>query len=226
MKILVVGGTRFFGIPMVNALIRNGHEVTIATRGNAKPVFEGPVEYVVMDRTDASSVKRALDGRHFDFVIDKIAYSSNDVKALLRQCGSFGRHLLVERLDFAPLAPADRDIEISVPVFCDYAEVLCPAHHSGNRGLPIRFEFSITLKAYCKQQVYEFLLRHEKGGGEAMCLRLNELAHCRGRQSLLVNVPMQHKISSGTVNTSSVSPKRSRRICAREPFCRLAEIQA
>ena len=92
MKILVVGGTRFFGIPMVNALIRNGHEVTIATRGNAKPVFEGPVEYVVMDRTDESSVKRALDGRHFDLVIDKIAYSSNDVKALLPNV-SFDRYI-------------------------------------------------------------------------------------------------------------------------------------
>jgi nucleoside-diphosphate-sugar epimerase len=36
-----------------------------------------------MDRTDGASVKVALDGQHFDLVIDKIAYSSNDVKALL-----------------------------------------------------------------------------------------------------------------------------------------------
>ena len=32
MKILVVGGTRYFGIPMVNALLAQGHDVTIATR--------------------------------------------------------------------------------------------------------------------------------------------------------------------------------------------------
>ena len=32
MKILVLGGTRFFGIPMVEELIQQGHEVTIATR--------------------------------------------------------------------------------------------------------------------------------------------------------------------------------------------------
>ena len=32
MKILVLGGTRFFGIHMVNDLIEKGHEVTIATR--------------------------------------------------------------------------------------------------------------------------------------------------------------------------------------------------
>lgn len=83
MKILVVGGTRYFGIPMVNTLLRNGHEITIATRGNSKPEFEGVVDYVSLDRMDSASVNEALGGRHFDLIIDKIAYSSNDVKALL-----------------------------------------------------------------------------------------------------------------------------------------------
>ena len=83
MKILVVGGTRYFGIPMVNTLLRNGHEITIGTRGNSKPEFEGPVDYVAMDRMSSESVNEALDGWHFDLIIDKIAYSSNDVKALL-----------------------------------------------------------------------------------------------------------------------------------------------
>lgn len=87
MKILVVGGTRYFGIPMVNTLLRNGHEITIATRGNSKPEFEGSVDYVVIDRMDSKSVKEALGGQHFDLIIDKIAYSSNDVKALLENVG-------------------------------------------------------------------------------------------------------------------------------------------
>ena len=33
MKILVMGGTRYFGIHMVIKLLEQGHEVTIATRG-------------------------------------------------------------------------------------------------------------------------------------------------------------------------------------------------
>lgn len=33
MKILVIGGTRYFGIHMVNKLLEQGHAVTIATRG-------------------------------------------------------------------------------------------------------------------------------------------------------------------------------------------------
>ena len=83
MKILVVGGTRYFGIPMINALLRGGHEITIATRGNSRPKFDGSVDYVVMDRMDSASVKAALCGKHFNLIIDKIAYSSNDVKTLL-----------------------------------------------------------------------------------------------------------------------------------------------
>ena len=57
MNILVVGGTRFFGIPMVNKLLKDGHEVTIATRGNIIVEFCKPVNYVVLDRSDSDSAK-------------------------------------------------------------------------------------------------------------------------------------------------------------------------
>ncbi len=60
MKILVVGGTRFFGIPMVNALLAAGHDVTIASRGNVLPEFDGEVKYLVMDRMNSESVKAAV----------------------------------------------------------------------------------------------------------------------------------------------------------------------
>ena len=83
MRILVVGGTMFFGIPMINALLARGLNVTIATRGNAKVDFNGKYNQVILDRTDSSSVKRALYGQKFEVIIDKIAFSSNDVKALL-----------------------------------------------------------------------------------------------------------------------------------------------
>lgn len=83
MKILVVGGTRFFGIPMVKKLLAAGHDVTIATRGNAIIPFNEKIEQIVMDRSDYESVRSALEGKEYDVVIDKIAYSSNDVKTLL-----------------------------------------------------------------------------------------------------------------------------------------------
>lgn len=80
MKILVIGGTKFFGIPMVNALLESGHEVTIATRGQAKDPFEDKVSRILLDHSDSESMKHALKGMHFDVAIDKIAYCSNDIK--------------------------------------------------------------------------------------------------------------------------------------------------
>ena len=83
MKILVIGGTRFFGIHMIEDLLEKGHEVTIATRGKTKDSFGDRVKRVIMDREKPESIESALAGRHFDIVIDKIAYCSNDIKATL-----------------------------------------------------------------------------------------------------------------------------------------------
>lgn len=80
MRILVLGGTRYFGIPMVKELLAREHDVTIATRGNAEDDFGDRVERIKVERTDADSMKKAFEGQYYDVVIDKIAYCSNDIK--------------------------------------------------------------------------------------------------------------------------------------------------
>lgn len=83
MKILVIGGTRFFGIHMVKELLENGHNVTIATRGKASDEYGDKVKRIVIERTNETSMKAALSGTHYDVVIDKIAYCSNDIKYVM-----------------------------------------------------------------------------------------------------------------------------------------------
>ncbi len=83
MNILVIGGTGFFGIPMIEKLVADGHDVTIATRGKSKNLFKDSTKQIILDRTDFNSVKSALFGREYDVIIDKIAFCSNDVKNLL-----------------------------------------------------------------------------------------------------------------------------------------------
>ena len=80
MKILVIGGTRYFGIHMVNKLLEQGHEVTIATRGKTPDSYGDKVERITIQRTNEESMREALQGKHFDVVIDKIAYCSNDIR--------------------------------------------------------------------------------------------------------------------------------------------------
>ena len=80
MRILVLGGTRFFGIHTVEELIRQGHDVTIATRQTKQDKFGDAVKRIQVDRTDPASMKETFKGKKFDVVYDKIAYCSNDIK--------------------------------------------------------------------------------------------------------------------------------------------------
>ncbi|NLO38438.1 MAG: NAD-dependent epimerase/dehydratase family protein [Ruminiclostridium sp.] len=83
MNVLVLGGTRYFGIHMVKALFNRGHDITIATRGLTKDEFGKKVRRVVINRTDPNSITEAFHGKHYDVVCDNLAYCSNDVKSLL-----------------------------------------------------------------------------------------------------------------------------------------------
>ena len=83
MKILVIGGTRYFGIHMINKLLEQGHEVTIATRGKTPDSYGDKVERITIQRTNEESMREALQGKHFDVVIDKIAYCSNDIRYVM-----------------------------------------------------------------------------------------------------------------------------------------------
>jgi len=83
MKVLVLGGTRFFGVHMVNDLIEKGHDVTIATRGRTSDNFGDKVSRISVERTDENSVRQAVSNTHYNVIIDKIAYCSNDIKTLM-----------------------------------------------------------------------------------------------------------------------------------------------
>lgn len=83
MKILVLGGTRFFGIPMLEKLLSDGHDVTIATRGITPDPFEDRVSRIIFDLYDYDDVEKKLGGTVWDTVIDKITYSSNELKAVM-----------------------------------------------------------------------------------------------------------------------------------------------
>ena len=47
---------------------------------NAEDGFGGKVKRIIVERTDADSMKEAFEGQYYDVVIDKIAYCSNDIK--------------------------------------------------------------------------------------------------------------------------------------------------
>lgn len=92
MKILVLGGTKFFGKHAVDTLLKSGHDITIATRGTTPVDFAG-VRHLIVDRTNVESMKSAFKNQYFDVVIDSLAYCSNDVKNIF-ESASFGRYIM------------------------------------------------------------------------------------------------------------------------------------
>ncbi|HEY5575603.1 MAG TPA: NAD-dependent epimerase/dehydratase family protein [Clostridiaceae bacterium] len=83
MRVLVLGGTRYFGVHLVNSLLKRDHTVTIATRGRKKDTFGDNVERLIVERTDPDSLAEVIGKRHFDAACDNLAFCSDDVKNLL-----------------------------------------------------------------------------------------------------------------------------------------------
>lgn len=81
-KILVLGGTRFFGRKLVDLLLEQKHEITIVTRGMSENPFGEAVEHIKVDRKDTVAFTQALENRTFDVVYDNICYSPNEAKQL------------------------------------------------------------------------------------------------------------------------------------------------
>src|SRR5215469_2706669 len=91
MKVLVIGGTLFIGRPLVEELVKAGHDVAILHR-KPKHEFGRRVENIVADRNDPASVKEALSGRRFEAVYDNVydwerGTTAAQVEATVHACG-------------------------------------------------------------------------------------------------------------------------------------------
>ncbi|MGL4335692.1 MAG: NAD-dependent epimerase/dehydratase family protein [Turicibacter sp.] len=99
MRILVLGGTRFFGKKAVQCMIDKGYDVTIVTRGILKDDFLTCVNRINVDRTDALALKEALKDKSFDVVFDNICYAPNDIKTFFEIMGNrIGKYIVTSSL--------------------------------------------------------------------------------------------------------------------------------
>ncbi|MGN6830300.1 NAD-dependent epimerase/dehydratase family protein [Paucibacter sp. M5-1] len=100
-SILVIGGTRYFGIRLVEALLAAGHRVTLATRGRAADPFGTRLRRLRVDRRDAAAMRAVFDqGARYDLVYDQMCYSPGDA-AIAIDCfgGRVGRYLMTSTIE-------------------------------------------------------------------------------------------------------------------------------
>ncbi len=85
MKILVMGGTRFVGKPLVARLQAAGHQLTLFTRGR-QPLPAG-VEALSGDRSSDADLDQ-LRGRGFEVIVDSSGRSCDDSRRVLERTGA------------------------------------------------------------------------------------------------------------------------------------------
>ena len=96
MKCLVVGGTGFLGGAIVEALIADGHEVTVLSRGQTSRNLPANVGVLTADRYGDLSV---LTGKGFDWVFDTCAFDPDTVERLIEIVGhACSRYVFISSL--------------------------------------------------------------------------------------------------------------------------------
>ncbi|MBY0087266.1 NAD-dependent epimerase/dehydratase family protein [Brevibacillus brevis] len=97
-KVLVLGGTRFFGKRLVQLLVETGADVTVATRGLTQVELPATVKRITLDRDDIHSLMAAGE-EQWDVVYDNICYSSqNAMDACKVFRGKVGKYVLTSTL--------------------------------------------------------------------------------------------------------------------------------
>lgn len=132
-KVLVLGGTRFFGKKLVQQLVHEQLDVTILTRGHAENPFGNSVRWLQSDRTDPVALHNALGGLAFDTVYDNICFTAQEAAAAAELfAGRAKRYIVTSSLAVYPLGgppkwednfnPMVYPIPEPFPDKCDYAE--------------------------------------------------------------------------------------------------------
>lgn len=129
MKILILGGNRFFGRKLA-ALLARGHEVTLLNRGRLDDGLGAQVRRIVCDRSDRGALGRAVET--YDVVYDQICYEPTDARAACEIfAGRCGRYIFTSsqsvygpgaNIREAAFDPLKHEFTNDVASSADYAE--------------------------------------------------------------------------------------------------------
>ncbi|MEQ1684983.1 MAG: NAD-dependent epimerase/dehydratase family protein [Burkholderiaceae bacterium] len=95
LNILILGGGVFLGAAALQSALSRGHRVTVFNRGHSRSVWPDGVEVLSGDR---SKDLGALQGRHWDAVIDTCGYVPADVQVSAEALSACGCYLFVSSI--------------------------------------------------------------------------------------------------------------------------------
>ena len=128
-RMLVIGGTRFFGKRLVEKLVQQGGDVTVLTRGRTQDPFGNSVRRLRADRTDFESMRQALGTLEFDIVYDKMCFTPQEAKdAIALMKGRTGKYIVTSSMSVYPF----REARLDERVFDPYHYIIPAAYSEGD----------------------------------------------------------------------------------------------
>ncbi|MGW2270992.1 reductase [Streptomyces yangpuensis] len=97
-RILVIGGSRYFGKSLVTRLRDAGDDVMVLNRGSSDP--PPGVGLLLADRDDEAGLRAALGRRDFDVVVDQVCYTPLQAAVARRVfAGRTGRYVMTSTME-------------------------------------------------------------------------------------------------------------------------------
>lgn len=100
-RVLILGGTAFFGRLIAEKFQAAGYDVTIFSRREAPPQFK----YIRGDRNDPSALEQLSKQKPWDIIIDNIAYNAIHVDSLLKYVKPKDRYFLTSTVSVYRYSP-------------------------------------------------------------------------------------------------------------------------
>ena len=80
-NILLIGGTGVLSTAVTKEAIKQGFFITMINRGHKKEFIPKGVELIISDKTNTSYIKKQLEGRKFEAIIDFLCYNKKELEA-------------------------------------------------------------------------------------------------------------------------------------------------
>lgn len=81
MRILILGGNRFFGKRLAAKFSTEGASVTLLNRGSVDDGLGNQVNRIVCDRENQNALSKAVEGQAWDVVYDQVCFDYQNAKA-------------------------------------------------------------------------------------------------------------------------------------------------
>lgn len=95
LRILVIGGTRYFGKRLVQKFLNENHDVFILSRGNAKDNFGSGVHRLICDRRNQERLSSVTKNLKWGVIIDQVCMNANDAMSALEIFGTKTEHYIM-----------------------------------------------------------------------------------------------------------------------------------